>query len=86
MKAVPSVLHYLGKCTTGFSLNCVNTLPNSVTNEGAPHIVISAYLFFPGIVHRPCQIMKTVHLFVRKGNMVGDWLHSLSYAKLDYRQ
>ena len=25
MKAVPSVLHYLGKCTAGFSLICVHT-------------------------------------------------------------
>ena len=35
MKAVPSVLHYLGKCTAGFSLNCVHTLSNCVMDEVA---------------------------------------------------
>ena len=30
---LPSVLHYLGKCTAGFSLNCVNTLLNSVKSR-----------------------------------------------------
>ena len=38
MKAVPSVLRYLGKCTAGFSSNYVHTLLNSATNEVAPSV------------------------------------------------
>ena len=68
MKAVPSVLRSLGKCTAGFSSNCVHTLSNSATDEVAPSVarqVHNLFVFFPEIVHRPRLTMKTVHLFVR---------------------
>ena len=38
IKAVSSILYYLGKCTAGFSLNCVHNSLNSVTYEGCTKI------------------------------------------------
>ena len=84
MKAVPSILHYLGKCTAGFSSNCVHNLLNSATIEG----------------WHPAKLDKCVAVFsvqtslnyggstpvcetARKVTKVGCWLQSSSYAKLD---
>ena len=90
MKMVPSVLCYLGKCTAGFSSNCVHTLSNLAAHEVAPSVSRRVYKWggFPEIVHRPHRTMKTVHLFERLVTKVGSrgWLQSLSYAKLDQRK
>ena len=62
MKAVPSVLLYLGKCTARFCSNRVYTLSNSAMGEVA---LDKCIYVFPGIVNRVCLTMKTVYLFVR---------------------
>ena len=67
MKAVPSVLRYLGKCTAGLSSNCVYTMLNSATDEVAPSVAREVHnSFFSEIVHNPYRTMKTVNLFVRQ--------------------